>query len=89
MADYSKQYCDKYDPEFPCDFDFEELVPEPDQVCSVICEGFGSVAVKRELDGTIYLAFWTDDTMQDVAWVKLSEVTNTTYIKIRNENKDS
>ena len=59
MADFSKQYCEIYDPEFPFDFDIEEMaesIPNNHYI-PIICEGFGFLAIERGNDGKIYLIF--------------------------------
>ncbi len=59
MADFSKQYCELYDPEFPWDFDIEveaETIPKG-YYKPIICEGFGFIAIEVGLDGNIYLIF--------------------------------
>jgi hypothetical protein len=59
MADFSKQYCELYDPEFPWDFDIEveaETIPKG-YYKPIICEGFGFSAIEVGLDGKIYLLF--------------------------------
>jgi len=59
MADFSKQYCELYDPEFLWDFDIEveaETIPKG-YYKPMICEGFGFLAIEVGLDGNIYLIF--------------------------------
>ncbi len=59
MADFSKQYCELYDPQFPWDFDIEveaETIPKG-YYKPIICEGFGFIAIEVGLDGNIYLIF--------------------------------
>jgi hypothetical protein len=59
MADFSKQYCELYDPEFPWDFDIEveaETIPKG-YYKPMICEGFGFIAIEVGLNGNIYLIF--------------------------------
>ena len=57
MADFSKQYCELYDPEFPWDFDIEveaETIPKG-YYKPMICEGFGFIGIGVKLDGGIEL----------------------------------
>jgi hypothetical protein len=59
MADFSKQWTDIYDSEFPWDFDIEveaETIPRG-YYKPIICEGFGFIAIEVALDGKIYLIF--------------------------------
>lgn len=57
MADFSKQWCELYDPEMPHDFDIEDIVKklEPGYYRSEICEGFGFIAIAKEETGDISL----------------------------------
>lgn len=59
MADFSKQWADIYDSEFPWDFDIEveaETIPKG-YYKPIICEGFGFIAIEVSLDDKIYLIF--------------------------------
>lgn len=59
MADFSKQWAEVYDTEFPWDFDIEveaESIPAG-YYKPMICEGFGFIAIEVGLDGEIYLVF--------------------------------
>jgi len=59
MADFSKQWAEIYDTEFPWDFDIEaeaETIPKG-YYKPMICEGFGFIAIEVGLDGEIYLIF--------------------------------
>ena len=59
MAEFSKQYCEIWDPEFPWDFDIDKIAEEltPGHYYSTICEGFGFTAIAKEEDGNILLYF--------------------------------
>ncbi len=59
MAEFSKQWADIYDTEFPWDFDIEV---EAESISKgyykpMICEGFGFIAIEVGIDGNIYLLF--------------------------------
>lgn len=59
MADFSKQWADIYDSEFPWDFDIEveaESIPKG-YYKPMICEGFGFIAIEVGMDGKTYLLF--------------------------------
>jgi hypothetical protein len=59
MADFSKQWADIYDSEFPWDFDIEveaESIPKG-YYKPMICEGFGFIAIEVGMDGKTYLIF--------------------------------
>jgi len=57
MADFSKQWAELYDPEFPWDFDIEEIANEIPKgyYKPIICEGFGFLGIGVKLDGEIEL----------------------------------
>ena len=59
MADFSKQYCELHDPEMPHDFDILQIANQvqPDHYIPFICEGFGFIAIGKNNDGEIILAF--------------------------------
>ena len=59
MAEFSKQYCEIHDPEFPWDFDIEEIATEIPRgyFKPVICEGFGFVGIGVGMDREIHLLF--------------------------------
>ena len=59
MADFSKQWCDIWDPEMPYDFDIDELASELDcdECFSVICEGFGFSWILKDKDDNILLGY--------------------------------
>lgn len=81
MADFSKQYCELRDSEIPHDFDILEIADglEPEQCTSIICEGFGFLAIGKDSEGKIILAF-RDSSQEEskegipVLWKKYDEV---------------
>lgn len=85
MAEFSKQYCDKYDPGFPHDFDIDEIAKElkPSYQMPMICEGFGFSGIGKDKDGNVMVKFinYTADSIVQ-KWVLLSEVTNKTHREI-------
>lgn len=59
MAEFSKQWAEVNDPDFPWDFDIDqefETIPHG-YYKFMICEGFGFLAIERDVDGTEYLLF--------------------------------
>ena len=55
MAEFSKQYCEIYDWDFPWDFDIEEIaetIPKG-HYKPIICEGFGFSGIGVRLNGDI------------------------------------
>jgi hypothetical protein len=55
MAEFSKQYCEIYEPEMDWDFDIEEVVETipKGHYKPIICEGFGFSGIGVRLDGNI------------------------------------
>ena len=74
MADFSKQYCEIYDHEFPWDFDIEQIADELDQgyMNNIICEGFGFNAIGKNESGRILLRFQDWETKKQ-SWVDYKE----------------
>lgn len=55
MAEFSKQYCEIYDEDFPWDFDIEDIadtIPKG-HYKPIICEGFGFLGIGVDLNGKI------------------------------------
>lgn len=67
MADFSKQWCDKNDPQIPFDFDIEEVANtlEPNHYTPIICEGFGFIAIGKDVNNNVMLAMPTGETYTD------------------------
>jgi hypothetical protein len=55
MAEFSKQYCEIYEPEMDWDFDIDEIVESIPKgyYKPIICEGFGFSGIGVRLDGSI------------------------------------
>jgi hypothetical protein len=77
MADYSKQWCDINDPEMSFDFDiFEEFEKLPkNNYISMICEGFGFLAIMRNHEDRCLLAFDDDG---EIIWEEYDQFINRT-----------
>lgn len=75
MADFSKQYCELYDPELPWDFDIIEEANKltPKNYIPFICEGFGFLAIGKDENNEIFLAVPTED-REYVQWKPYDEV---------------
>lgn len=73
MAEFSKQYCELRDIDFPYDFDLLDEFNrcEDGYYVSCICEGFGSIGVMND-KGICKLAFSNKD--GNVKWKSLDEV---------------
>jgi hypothetical protein len=78
MADFSKQYCDLYDPELPHDFDILKVAEklDNDYYLSYICEGFGFSAIGKDNDGQITLYFNGDHNLPYTGWIKYEDLIN-------------
>lgn len=77
MADYSKQWCDINDPEMSFDFDiFKEFEKLPkNNYISMICEGFGFLAIMRNHEDRCLLAFDDDG---EIIWEEYDQFINRT-----------
>lgn len=84
MADFSKQYCQKYDQELPWDFnmdtEFDRL--EPGQLVPIICEGFGFWGLAKEFDGSLVCLY--ENSKGETVKVPYSKISNKTYEEVKN-----
>ena len=77
MAEFSKQWCEINDPEMPWDFDIlEEFDKLPtNHYISIICEGFGFIAIMRDYEDKCLLAFDDDG---EILWEDYDQFMNRT-----------
>ena len=79
MADFSKQYCQKYDPEMPWDFnidtEFDRL--EPGELVPIICEGFGFWGLAKEFNGDLVCLY--DNAKGETVKVPYDKITDRTH----------
>jgi hypothetical protein len=75
MADFSKQWCESYDPEMPWDFDIIEEAKKlkPNYGIKIICEGFGFAGIAKDKEGNILLGF-SDYDIDRTEWKTYKEV---------------
>jgi hypothetical protein len=80
MADFSKQYCEKYDPDMTGDFDIDEVFDEMpiSSFKPIICEGFGFFGLHKDDDGKRYCLFG-----DDWAHIPYEEITDETHLKYK------
>jgi hypothetical protein len=59
MAEFSKEFCEKHDPETPWDFSIQEIGENlpAEQYHAIICEGYGFLGIYRKPSGEISLVF--------------------------------
>jgi hypothetical protein len=74
MADFSKQYCELHDPEMTHDFDILQMANQvlPEHYIPIICEGFGFVAIGKNENGEIILAYRKPN--DEIEWKTYNEV---------------
>ena len=83
MAEFSKQWAEIYDPEFPWDFDIEEEaanIPKG-HYKPIICEGFGFLGIGVRMDGTITILIDDSDGSYENAGV-VRQVEYKRYIEL-------
>lgn len=76
MAEFSKQWCELHDSVgIQPDFDIDELAEqlENNHYFPYICEGFGFIAIGKDMVGNTILAF-RDDGEDSVTWKKYEDV---------------
>jgi hypothetical protein len=74
MAEFSKQYVDHNDRDFGWDFDILEVakgIPEEHSL-PYICEGYGFIAIGKDYNGEIFLAFRKED--DKIEWKPYREI---------------
>ena len=86
MAEFSKQWVEKHDPKFGYDFDILEIAETlpPNHYTSIICEGYGFIAIAKDGKGDIMLGmpignFEQDEEgnyYDDIVWTPYEEVIN-------------
>ena len=81
MAEFSKQWCETYDPNgIRPDFDILEVAQtlEPDHYATYICEGYGFIAIAKDEHGNILLGMPTGDPINEegtpVMWKNFDEI---------------
>lgn len=83
MAEFSKQWCYKNDPQMSFDFDINEVANglEPNHYTPIICEGFGFIAIGKDTDNNIMLAMPTGTVVEeegqifdDVVWTSYNDL---------------
>jgi hypothetical protein len=79
MADFSKQYCELVFPEMEPDFDILEISEtlKNGEATPIICEGFGFIAIGKNEDGEVILAFRNEESIfsNSIIWKKLTDFT--------------
>ena len=86
MAEFSKQWAEKHDPEFGYDFDILEIADnlEPNHYISIICEGYGFIAIAKDGNGDLMLGMPTGHSEQDENGNYYDDVVWTPYEKVIN-----
>ena len=83
MAEFSKQYCEIYEPQLGWDFDIEEEatnIPKG-HYKPIICEGFGFLGIGVRMDGTITILIDDSDGSYENAGV-VRQVEYKRYIEL-------
>ena len=81
MAEFSKQYVENYMPEFGSwdfDLDAEFSKLSPGQYEPMICEGFGFIAIIKQLDGSRMCLYKNHETKEfrEVTYESLTDTTH-------------
>jgi hypothetical protein len=80
MADFSKQYCEKYEPQLKGDFDIDEVFNDMpvSSFKPMICEGFGFFGLHKDVDSRRYCLFG-----EDWGHVPYEEITDETHLNYK------
>ena len=91
MAEFSKQYCDVWDNEFPYDFDIEKVAKEliKGNYYPIICEGFGFHAIAKDKNEQILLGFLSNSENSDssIVWQDYNNFMASQYKLLEEELK--
>lgn len=88
MAEFSKQYCEVWDPGFPYDFDVNEIAKDlvKGNYYPIICEGFGFVAIAKDRNEQILVAF-QDQEEDRLVWQDFDSFISSQYQILQEEIK--
>jgi hypothetical protein len=88
MAEFSKQYCEIWDPGFPYDFDVNEIAKGlvKGNYYPIICEGFGFVAIAKDRNEQILVAF-QDQEEDRLVWQDFDSFISSQYQILQEEIK--
>lgn len=80
MAEFSKQYCEIWDHDFPHDFDVYKIAKDLDagNYYPIICEGFSFVAIAKDKNEQILVAF-QDDEEDQLIWQEFDSFMSSQY----------
>jgi hypothetical protein len=69
MAEFSKDYCEKYMPDMVYDFDINDILKELDNgyFKPIICEGYGYIAIGKSEDGKPIVAI--RESIESIKWL--------------------
>jgi hypothetical protein len=75
MAEFSKQWCEKHQPDWTGDFDiFEESSELPNEhYVNIMCEGFGFLAIGKNENGEAIFAI-PEDNSEYVKWISYEQL---------------
>ena len=87
MAEFSKQYCEVWDHGFPYDFDVFEIAKDlvKGNYYPIICEGFGFVAIAKDRNEQILVAF--QDEEDRIVWQDFDNFMTSQYKLLEEETK--
>lgn len=89
MAEFSKEYCQIQDPEFPYNFSVEEIAKDlyKGNYYPIICEGFGFVAIAKDINEQILLAFKGEEDI--LVWQDFDNFMSGQFKMLDQENKQN
>lgn len=89
MADFSKEYCQIWDPKLPYDFSVKEIAKDlhKGNYYPIICEGFGFVAIAKDKNEQILLAFKGEE--DRIIWQDFDNFMSGQFKMLDQENKQN
>jgi hypothetical protein len=90
MAEFSKQWCEIWDPSMPHGFDIESITRDMyrDRYYPIVCEGFGFNCIHKDTHGNIWLAYAFDSEGNSTSWKRYKTVM-LEQIQTANKNQNS
>lgn len=76
MAEFSKQWCDLWDPKRTPDFDIESISRDMyrDRYYPIVCEGFGFNSIHKDVYGVVWLGYADQHEENTTIWKRYKTV---------------
>ena len=89
MGEFSKQWCEIWDPSMPHSFDIEAIAKDMlrDRYYPIVCEGLGFNCIHKDAHGILWLAYSYDAAGNSTNWKRYKAIiVEQTQTASKNEN---